>query len=267
MPFMPPTEINRDARGVRRTGCRWSGFEIAALDYPAGLALAPHDHDRPNVTLVLRGSLVEEAAQATHEAGALSVVVKPAGLVHANRFGPTGARTLSITFDERLALEPRWRYRWEQGGREAALVLQMYREWRLGDEAAGSAIESLVLELAALAPPRDTQCRTRPPWLEHVLLRLHDCRLERIPVGELAAQAGVHPVHLARTFRRHLGCTIGVYVRRLRLEWAMSELAASRTSLCEIALRAGFADQSHFTRALKEQTGLPPGTLRRLLAE
>src|SRR5262245_42631757 len=152
-PFMPPTEINRDARGVRRTGCRWTGFEIAALDYPAGLSLAPHDHARPNVTLVLRGSLVEEAVRTTHEAGALSVVVKPAGLVHANRFGPSGARTLSIAFDEGLAPEPRWGYRWQQGGREAALVLQMYREWRLGDEAAGTAIESLVLELAALAPP------------------------------------------------------------------------------------------------------------------
>jgi AraC family transcriptional regulator len=52
-------------------------------------------------------------------------------------------------------------------------------------------------------------------------------------------------------------------VRRLRVDWALRELSTSARSLSEIALDAGFADQSHFTRVFKRQVGVSPGAFRR----
>ncbi len=46
--------------------------------------------------------------------------------------------------------------------------------------------------------------------------------------------------HLARTFRRCHGCTVGDYVRRLRMEFACQRLADSEAFLAQIALEAGF---------------------------
>ena len=74
----------------------------------------------------------------------------------------------------------------------------------------------------------------------------------------------VHPAHLARVFRAHHGETIGHRIRRLRLDWAMGELVEGEPPIREIATRAGFAHQSHFTRAFKAYTGSSPARYREL---
>ena len=51
---------------------------------------------------------------------------------------------------------------------------------------------------------------------------------------------------------------VGAYVRALRLNWAAERLAASRDSIAQIALQAGFYDQSHFSRTFKRQFGCTP---------
>ena len=53
---------------------------------------------------------------------------------------------------------------------------------------------------------------------------------------------------------------MGEYARSLRLEWAASRLALDDASLAQVALEAGFADQSHFTRAFRRHAGV---TLRK----
>jgi AraC family transcriptional regulator len=69
---------------------------------------------------------------------------------------------------------------------------------------------------------------------------------------------------VSRTFGAVHGRTLGQYVRELRLEAAQAELAQGARPLAEVALRAGFSDQSHLTRALKRATGLTPARYRSL---
>jgi AraC family transcriptional regulator len=88
---------------------------------------------------------------------------------------------------------------------------------------------------------------------------------ERAPaapsLADLAAEAGVHPAHLSRAFRRRFGMTVCEYSRKLRLEWAAARLIEER-SLAQIAVEAGFADQSHFTRSFRRHFGVTPGRYR-----
>jgi AraC family transcriptional regulator len=79
----------------------------------------------------------------------------------------------------------------------------------------------------------------------------------------LAVGVGVHPVTLARAFRRAFGCTIGEYLRRLRIERAAEQLATGTQPLAEIALAAGFADQSHFSNVFRRRVGMSPSAYRR----
>jgi AraC family transcriptional regulator len=104
--------------------------------------------------------------------------------------------------------------------------------------------------------PRATQVAPvqagRPPrWLARAeeLLRAHAFTQRRL--GEVAAQVGVHPVHLQRVFRAHHGMSMGAYQRRLRLDWAARMLVSSEQPIVDIALEAGFADHSHFTRSFQ----------------
>lgn len=89
-------------------------------------------------------------------------------------------------------------------------------------------------------------------------------REERATVSleALARHSGRHRVHIARAFRRHFGCSVGEYVSSLRVNRARELLLRTRLPLARIAYRAGFADQSHMTRQMKQRLGTTPGGLR-----
>jgi AraC family transcriptional regulator len=121
------------------------------------------------------------------------------------------------------------------------------------------------MELLALASRYRGRAAARPSrWLAPVRDRLHEGFRAPLPgLEELAREAGVHPVHLARAFRAAYGTSPGGYLRRRRLEWAAEQLRQSERPLAAIASEAGFADQSHFTRAFRAAYGEPPGAWRR----
>jgi AraC family transcriptional regulator len=152
-----------------------------------------------------------------------------------------------------------------QGGPLVVVALRIHREFQLMDEASPLALEGLFLELLAEA----WRCRTppggrrRPRWTERVRELLHAHFAEHLSLTSLAESVGVHPVYLASEFRRHYGRSIGAYVRRLRVDYACRQLVGTDATLAEIALAAGFADQSHFSRTFKSHVGMTPLAYRR----
>jgi AraC-like DNA-binding protein len=99
-------------------------------------------------------------------------------------------------------------------------------------------------------------------WLDRVRELLHAEFRSKLQMRKLADVAGVHEVHLARTFERKYGCTPMYYLRRLRFAWAREQLAITDRSISEIAIEAGFSDQSHFGRHFKKLTGMTPAMFR-----
>ena len=58
-------------------------------------------------------------------------------------------------------------------------------------------------------------------------------------------------MHLARTFRAIHQCTLGDYVRRLRVDRAATLLRTTRRPLLDIALECGFAGAAQFSRSFR----------------
>jgi AraC family transcriptional regulator len=90
---------------------------------------------------------------------------------------------------------------------------------------------------------------------------IHDRCTANVTIRELAAIAGVHPIHLARVFRRSFACSPGEYLRRCRIE-KLRELLLRDLPLAEVALEAGFNDQSAMTTAFRRATGMTPHAFR-----
>jgi AraC family transcriptional regulator len=153
-----------------------------------------------------------------------------------------------------------------RGAAFEATARRIQRELAAPDTATPLALEALVLELLASAAREATAApgSALPGWLRDVVALLHERFAEPgLELRRLADVAGVHPVSLSRAFRRHLGRTPGAYLRGLRLEQAARELERSERPLSEVAAAAGFADQSHFTRAFRAAFGATPGEWRR----
>ena len=263
--FVPLTMGSPQARAVDV-----GPFIVTDAWFPAHLVLAPHLHDRTTFAVILDGSFDLDFSGNSFECSPSTVFTEPLGEKHGNRMGPQGARVLVLQPDHReVELFHPCRHLFERVAhfRHAGiggLARRRSYELRSSDGTSRLAMQGLGLEMLAAAARFDVSCRSSAPaWLARAEEKLRAEFLSGADLGAVAAAAGVHPAHLARAFRRHYRESIGSFVRRLRLDWSMTELATTERSIACIALSAGFADQSHFTRAFKCHTGVTPGRFRK----
>ena len=144
------------------------------------------------------------------------------------------------------------------------LTARLRRELAMMDPASPLVIEALALELVVEAARRQLNLSEQqwPRWLSRAKEFLHAHYCEALSLRDVARAAEVHPVHLARTFRRHFHCTVGEYLRRLRIEFACQQISHADASLLDITMAAGFYDQSQFTRTFKRIVGVTPAAFR-----
>jgi AraC family transcriptional regulator len=246
----------------------FAGFTLTESAYPPGLRIPKHAHERAYCCLVLRGAYSETFGASSRGCGPSTLVFHPPGEVHADQFHEAGGRLF------RVEVEPHWLERVRpyarvletpadfRGGFLAGLAARLYRELRAPDALTPLAAEGLVQELLAEASRQSARAGKPPAWLGRARDLLAAQFAQPLSLDQLARDVGVHPVHLARRFRLHYRCTPGEFVRRLRVEFACGELSRTDTALAEVALAAGFADQSHFTRTFRRLMGTTPAAFR-----
>lgn len=248
------------------------GFTLREGRHPGGSALPWHTHPGPTLCFVYAGRFAESFAGATLECTPGTLKITPAEEPHCDRFGREETHGMFVEADaarvESLGeyaavLEERVSFH-DEG--LALLAWRVAAEFRRRDTAAPLAIEGLLLEiLAGAARVRELRLSPGVPrWLAEARDYLHD-PAQVGSLGELAAAVGVHPVTLARGFRKAYGCSVGAYLRWLRVARATRGLAETDAPLAEIALAAGFADQSHFSNVFRRVTGLSPSAFRRAM--
>jgi AraC family transcriptional regulator len=260
---LEPRRVGRVAAG---------GFTISEGIHHHGSELPWHQHETPTICFVLKGGFTELWRGGSVACTSSTMKITPAGERHWDRFNRGDVRGLliepgasevariqpySAVLDERLSFH---------GGLLPAIAWRIYEEMRRMDAAAPLAIEGLLLELVAAAArlrERTGGSGRRPRWLDDAREQIHTELAARPSLSGLAESVGVHPVTLARAFRRAFGCTVGEYVRGLRIERATNQLAQTDLSMAEIALGAGFSDQSHFSNLFRRHTGLSPYKFRR----
>src|SRR5262249_56616458 len=99
-----------------------------------------------------------------------------------------------------------------QGGTAAALALKLYQEFHHTDDAAPLVIEGLALELVGELSRKARPIRRRkltPVWLVRAWDMIQARFTEPLQVEDIAAEEGVHPVHLSTVFRQANCCTVG----------------------------------------------------------
>ena len=247
-----------------------AGLRLSESAYPPFLKTPKHCHKNACFSLILSGHSSQTYGQNTRERKPSTMLFYSTEESHSESFARVGSRIFSIEIGHqwshklREAVTLRNESLVFEGGLLNFLARRVYHEFHNSDQVTPLAIEGLVLEIfAEMSRRKPDISTTRPPrWLTHAKDLIHSGFLDSSSLSEIAVQVGVHPVYLAGAFRRYYGCTVGEYVRKLRIEFAMNQLIFSDTPLAQIAVTAGFANQSHFNKMFKRQTGVTPGVYR-----
>jgi AraC family transcriptional regulator len=231
-----------------------------------------HTHESAHFIVLIAGRYISTAAGAPAVCDAPFVIYNPPGTEHRDRFHSPHGRfiTVSITADRWADASEQLRLPQDPTAltdiRSTATAMRLFKSLGEADTAAVLDSEALALSLLGCATATDDRIAPRPVWVERARELLHDRCAEAIRLNEVAAELGIHPVHLARYFRRFLGQSPGEYLRACRMKRAMNLLTHSHMPLVDVSLECGFSDQSHFSKAFGQSFGLSPRHFRKNFA-
>jgi len=252
---------------------------LCELRQPGSRSVPRHEHQLAYVTVVLRGDYLEGDRGQLDELAPFTAVFNPAGVAHSTIMGPAGASLFTVEFrnDALRQLDVRLPERTTLDRGAGAMLwpgLRLYSAFKTQADplvADSLAIEGCVLEMIAAItgtePGEKSGDKTAPPWFRRVKERLHQGFRDRLRMRDLAQEAGVHPVHLARVFRKMEKRTPGEYQQQLQVRAGCELLRDPEWPLAAIAAECGFADQSHFTRVFRRMAGATPAQFRRAVAQ
>jgi AraC family transcriptional regulator len=244
-------------------------LHVSIARHSARDRIATHTHERPYVSFVLKGDYSERVGVRELDCVPLTARFHPPGEEHSNQFGERGGCLLNIE----LGVE------WSESvsrltaaaNRPMIVDSVVWIGVRLADECRRRQPDAvLAIECLAASLLSGFECRARVERgaERHLALRramdMIDAEITHpLSLPRIAAVAGLHPTHFARTFRRLTGRTVCDYVRERRVNRAQRELTTGKQqSLSAIAAELGFADHAHFTRCFRAVTGEPPSIYR-----
>ncbi|MGZ4808269.1 MAG: helix-turn-helix transcriptional regulator [Thermoanaerobaculia bacterium] len=251
--------------------CHLGDLHVLEVAFRRQCTLESHSHENARLVFVISGEVGETYESDSILCDANSFSFHPEVLPHRNDIGAEDARAIVIEFcSERsrslLSLvdadvapftTPARRLR------EAAI--EMSRALHRQDEASPLLVEAIALEMVARAA-RLIRERSDPipaPAFLDVARSLIESRIDRAPtLAMVASVVGVTPRQLTDAFRVHAHTTFRSYVRERRIARVLKLLADPSMPIADVALSAGFCDQSHLTRELRRVTGLTPKAWR-----
>jgi AraC family transcriptional regulator len=258
------------ARTIRRTVVR-AGLRSYEAAYDRHARLVEHEHQSPFFTYVLRGDYVEHAGGSPRECRRGAVIFHPAHEVHSNAVGKLGTASLNVEIPD-----DQWRELTADVARKRDLVgrvlagdvewaaLAVWREFHRDDRASITGLSESVALLSGQLLESHARGSFEPHRrLDRCLDYLSAHVAEAPTLADVARVADVHPMHLAKLFRKRFGYSMGEYVRRLRIAWACDQLSRDAGTISSIAADAGFADHAHFTRTFRRIAGSTPRWYRR----
>jgi AraC family transcriptional regulator len=235
--------------------------------FGTGNDLGKHEHEHPNLVFILDGGCAEKRQHDTYERRTADLAYLHAGEAHETTFAETPTRYVSVdikpvAFEENNIKEEHLINAINKSPDAKFLVLKMYREMLQNDEHSTDSINMLFYQFASIS--RRIDRKKTPGWITIVYELLNDKWNETITLNGLSQVAGVNPITISKHFPAYFGCTLGDYLRKLKVARSLSLIKQEGTPLTQTAHLCNFSDQSHFIRNFRNYTSLSPKQYQKL---
>lgn len=230
-----------------------------------------HCHENPHLTLTLQGKAIEGTKKDVYHCSAGHLLFHSRFEPHYNTQLEENTRSFHIDFAQNylndLALtesQLQGIFNIRNSGIKF-LCYKVFSEAVISDDVSTASIHHLSLEILGQLFTETAAKPPNPLWVGKIEEILRSGYSEKFSLEELSRELSIHPIHLSRSFSRYFHCTLGEYVRSVRIERSLALMSSKNLSITEIAFMCGFADQSHFLRSFKQIMGVSPSTYRKLL--
>lgn len=255
------------AYGVDKVATPVGGFY--QQHFSAENLIPDHFHEDPYISFVQTGNYIEKSIANEFYCDKGSIIFHPAKESHSNQF-------IDETRVFSLFLKP------DQLGRQKGKALEcgatkfksaslnilfrkVFEELRVQDEFREIILEGLALEIVGevLRINFGHKAQICENIAQRTLEILHGNNQAPISLRDISRQLNVQKIYIARSFKKTTGFTIGEYQRKIRVQKACELLQKTNLPICEIALEAGFCDQSHLNKVFKQQAYTTPLNYRK----
>lgn len=238
---------------------------ISIVNYQNPVSEDWHSHEKIHLSLILQGGNLESRKREDIQVSTGAIMLYNEEELHRNRYTLSPSKNLNLEFDKAFFKKNDLSFNGFDLSKTRNLdnlfsLLKIYHELYLNDSYSSDSIYFSLLALFAKNGPSSL----RPSWLNDLKEILEDRWNEFVLLDELAEQINVHPVTISKYFRKYFHCTLGDYMRRIKIEKALYLLMNTRKSITEIAFLCGFSDQSHFIRVFKVYVGFNPKRIRQI---
>lgn len=109
--------------------------------------------------------------------------------------------------------------------------------------------------------PATTVVREVNHKLERAAEYIREHCTEALKLEDICLAAELSPSYLIRAFKQYYGMTPHAFLVNRRIQFARTQLRSGQL-IADVALAAGFADQSHLQRTFKQHFAATPGQYR-----
>ncbi|UTN05456.1 helix-turn-helix transcriptional regulator [Flavobacterium bizetiae] len=244
------------------------GIAVVETEYQQKVYEGWHSHHNAHITLFLKGGTAEKRKNSSTHVGPGSLLFYHSDELHLNQDTLFPSKNINIEIEENLLKELQISEAIiEKSIRNTTLtkflILKIFKESMIADPFSGDTINMLFAQLSN-ANTHLERYEKSPFWVKSLNELLNDCWNENPNLQDLAQVLNLNPITISKHFPKYFGCTLGEYMRRIKIDRSLSLITSNQINLTEIGFQCGFADQSHFIRTFKNQTGFLPKQFQKL---
>ena len=244
------------------------GITVVETEYHDKVYEGWHSHNNAHITLFLKGGTSEKRKNFSEVVGPGSLLFYHSDELHMNHDTLFPSKNINIELEENLLKELQISEATIEKSIQNTtftkfLMLKIFKESLVADAFSGDTINMLFAQLSNTNSHLE-RFEKSPFWVKSLNELLNDCWNENPNLQDLAQVLNLNPITISKHFSKYFGCTLGEYMRRIKIDRSLSLIKSNQNNLTEIGFQCGFSDQSHFIRTFKNQTGFLPKQFQKL---